>query len=85
MLRNQDKLRDPGYQVYAVLTMCRILYTLKHGAVVSKSTAAAWARQTLPRQTGELIQRASEWRNGQPFDNLRKTLNLIQYVLEHQQ
>ncbi len=37
-------LKRPGYQAYAVLTMCRMLYTLQHGAIVSKPAAARWAQ-----------------------------------------
>ena len=32
-----------GYQSYVVLSLCRILYTLEEGAVVSKPAAARWA------------------------------------------
>jgi hypothetical protein len=85
MLRETTKLHHPGYQVYAILTMCRILYSLNHGTIVSKSEAAVWARQTLPEHTHGLIERALEWRNGQPFDYLNETLGLIRYVQEHQQ
>jgi hypothetical protein len=35
------------YQAYAILTMCRALYTLQHGTVVSKSVAARWAQEVL--------------------------------------
>ena len=44
-------LRGADYQAYAVLTMCRVLYTVWHGEVVSKDTAARWAGGYLaPRQ-----------------------------------
>ncbi len=36
------------YPAFAVLTLCRALYTLQHGAFCSKPVAAAWARQTHP-------------------------------------
>jgi hypothetical protein len=36
-------LRRRGYQASAVLTMCRMRYTLAHGAVVSKPVAALGA------------------------------------------
>jgi hypothetical protein len=35
-------------QVYAVVTLCRVLYTLEHGVVVSKRHAGEWARGRLP-------------------------------------
>jgi predicted nucleotidyltransferase len=36
------------YPAFAVLTLCRALYTLQHGAFCSKPVAAAWAVQTHP-------------------------------------
>ena len=82
MLDDPHRLRHPGYQVYAVHTMCRILYTLEHGAVVSKPAAARWAQGTLGERRGTLIAQASAWINGQPFDCLDETLDLIHYTLE---
>ena len=38
----------PKYRVYAVLTLCRILYSHAHGTVVSKPKAAEWALSALP-------------------------------------
>ena len=38
----------PTYRVYAVLTLCRILYSHMHGTVVSKPKAAEWALNALP-------------------------------------
>ena len=35
-------------QVYAVLTLCRVLYTAEHGVVTSKQHAGEWARERLP-------------------------------------
>jgi len=75
-----------GYQVYAVLTMCRILYTLDVGAVVSKPVAARWAQAMLGGRWNALIQRALAWRKDRyamPSDDDRdETLVLIQYTLE---
>ena len=35
-------------QVYAVVTLCRVLYTAEHGVVVAKRHAGEWARDRLP-------------------------------------
>jgi hypothetical protein len=80
MLSDPAHLRHPGYQVYAVHTMCRILYTLEFGAVVSKPVAARWAQERLGKRHGALIADASAWINGQPFDHLDETLDLIRYT-----
>ena len=51
------EMRTPGSQAYAVLTMCRALYTRTHGEQASKKEAALWARAHLP-QWAPLIERS---------------------------
>jgi hypothetical protein len=51
------EMRTPGSQAYAVLTMCRALYTRTHGEQVSKKKAALWAKAYLP-QWAALIERS---------------------------
>jgi hypothetical protein len=85
MIANPVKLLHPGYHAYAVLTMCRMLYTVETGSVVSKPAAARWA---LPVQDGRwtaLIMAALAWRKDTqqaPDRDLRATLNLIAYTLD---
>ncbi len=75
-----------GYQSYAVLTMCRILYTLDTGTVVSKPVAARWARGITDGHWDTLIERALAWRkDGRTVpsdDDVHETLALIQYTHE---
>ncbi len=75
-----------GYQAYAVLTMCRILYTLEVGDVVSKPVAARWAQGMADGRWDGLIERALAWRKDRHdvlSDNeVNETLTLIQYTLE---
>ncbi|MDQ2784997.1 MAG: DUF4111 domain-containing protein [Chloroflexota bacterium] len=79
-------LHDIGYQPYAVLTMCRILYTLDTGAVVSKPVAARWARGIADGRWDTLIERALAWRkDGQTIPaggDVNETLAVIQYTLD---
>ena len=70
------RLRQPGYQPYAVLTMCRALYTLAHGTIVSKPVAAHWALATLDARWGPLVTRALAGPTGNPAD-LPATQDLI--------
>lgn len=56
ILTDPAQIESQGYQSYTVLSLCRILYTLQFGAVVSKPVAARWARETLGRAS--LIDRA---------------------------
>ncbi len=48
-------------QAYAILTMCRALYTLKYGKQVSKKQAALWAEKEYP-EWASLIEQALAWR-----------------------
>ncbi len=80
-LQEHGELHIPGYQVYAILTMCRILYSLQHGTIVSKRAAATWAKHSVGERNASLIDDALAWRNGCPFNNLKETLDLIKYTL----
>src|SRR5215208_1537017 len=54
------KMRTPGAQSYAVLTLCRALYAHTHGRQASKRQAALWAQAYLP-QWAPLIEQISLW------------------------
>jgi hypothetical protein len=82
MLADPKYLDSAGYRVYAVLTMCRMLYTLRLGDVASKSVGTKWALGTLDGRFTSLIQQADAWQNGMPFDKLDKTFDFIRYTLE---
>jgi predicted nucleotidyltransferase len=70
------------YQAFAVLTMCRSLYTLHHGAIVSKPVAAAWARESLDAPWAALIDRALAWRHDSQRDDMTHTLAFVRWVVE---
>jgi hypothetical protein len=53
-----------SYRVYAVLTLCRILYSFGKGAIVSKRRAARWAIKHLPEEWHEIILQALESAGG---------------------
>jgi hypothetical protein len=85
-LHDPAQLYEWGYQPYAVLTMCRILYTLKHGTIVSKPVAARWARKTLEERWASLIERAVIERHNPPSivksGIMNETLEFIRFTLE---
>jgi hypothetical protein len=55
----QSEWRDaPSYRAYAVLTLCRILYSFRKGEIVSKPRAAKWAIEHLPEEWREIIRQA---------------------------
>lgn len=72
-------LRPRSDQAFAVLSMCRALYCLEHGKVVSKPAAAAWAIQRLGPPWAELVDQALGWRaDHRPDDeSLGATLGLV--------
>jgi hypothetical protein len=54
--KRDSEWRDvPKYRAFAVLTLCRILYSHTHGTVVSKPRAAEWALRALPDQWRHVI------------------------------
>ena len=86
ILEDPARIKGRGYQSYIVLTMCRMLYTLRHGAVVSKRAAALWAEGEAGGRWAPLIKRALEGRSrprleARPED-VSGTLDLIRYTLE---
>lgn len=55
----ESEWRDvPSYRVYAVLTLCRILYSFRRDTIVSKQRAASWAIRRLPQEWRDLIGQA---------------------------
>ncbi len=79
------EIENGAYQAYIVLSLCRILYTLECGDVVSKRAAAQWAKETLDGNWAPLIERA--WLRRQnllPADlaDVDETLGFIRYALE---
>jgi Domain of unknown function (DUF4111) len=61
----ESEWRDvPSYRAYAVLTVCRILYSFRKGKIVSKKTAARWAIKHLPEEWREITLQALETNEG---------------------
>jgi hypothetical protein len=58
ILDDPARIAGQGHQSYTVLSLCRILYTLHFGTVVSKPVATQWAREMLGSQWAPLIDRA---------------------------
>jgi hypothetical protein len=73
-------LRPRDYQAFAILTMCRALSTLKHGVLLSKPQAAAWARQEYP-QWQPIIDRALLWRSQHEPNEMEEMLVFLREAL----
>ncbi len=81
-----SQIKNHGYQSYIVLTICRALYTLQYGDIVSKQAAANWAKESLDVRWIPLIERAWIGRQNPQGkakpDEIKETQNLIRYALE---
>lgn len=80
-LTGPEWLRPRDYQAFAILTMCRALYTLSLGSTVSKPAAAAWACQTLDPRWRPTIERALTWRHQHERDDLTETLAFLRFAV----
>jgi hypothetical protein len=86
--QDQSNLAHRAPLTYTVLTLCRMLYTLAFGAVVSKPTAARWAQQLQEGRWSVLIGRALAWRKDpapqDPVTDAERhaTSALLAYTLE---
>jgi hypothetical protein len=80
MVQDPVKLYHPGYHAYAVLTMCRMRYTLKYGTIVSKPAAARWALATWDARWAPLIERALAWQ--MRVEDVDETRALIEETAE---
>lgn len=89
ILNNPNEIIHQGYQSYTVLSLCRILYTLQFGDIVSKRTAARWVKETMSGKWDVLIDQAWVGRHNPQLiantDHINQTLDLIRYALEHGQ
>jgi hypothetical protein len=59
-----DEDATPGWQAYAILSICRGLHTIRFGQRLSKRQAASWAQLEFPRWA-DLIRGAVGWRDRQ--------------------
>jgi predicted nucleotidyltransferase len=88
-LNHPNEMVYQGYQSYIVLSLCRILYTLQFGEVVSKRKAAGWAKETVDEKWKTLIDHAWEGRHHPQMhadmEYVRQTLDFIKYALEYSQ
>ncbi len=61
------EMRAARQQSYAVLTLCRALYTVRHGHGASKAASAAWLAAEMPHYA-PLLEQALRWREIDPDD-----------------
>ncbi len=81
VLNDLEKLKRNDYQVFAILTMCRTLYTLETGMIASKTEAAQWAIKNINPDWKDLIEKSLFWKPNQVFNRLEETQQFIKYVI----
>ena len=66
------------------LTMCRDLYVLERGALVSKTAAASWAARRLGPPWAHLVERTLGWRADERPDDrqLPETRRFLAHAVE---
>lgn len=81
-LENPSFVTETQNQPFAILTMCRSLYTLEHGDVTSKAIAGRWAQEELGQPWIDPIEWALTWPHNPAVDYTRATLTLIAFTLD---
>jgi hypothetical protein len=85
MLENPAWLDERGseYKVYAVVSMCRVLYTLEHKEIASKPVSARWALTQVDDTQRQQIEDALTWNYGLAWNHsLDEALELIRVAVE---
>ena len=80
LVHHTDIFLGAGHQPFIVLTMCRALYTLKHGSVVSKRRSAEWATANLDKKWTELIEQAIAWHYGDIPGDIGQSQEFMRYI-----
>jgi predicted nucleotidyltransferase len=89
ILTNPGKYNNHFYQTFIVLSYCRMLHDLKAGALSSKRSASAWAKENLDPSWSPLIDRTWAGRPNpaqsvrQPADpaDFEMTLKFVEYII----
>ncbi len=86
ILNDPSKISKRGYQSLFVLTICRMLYTLKYGEIIPKHAAAEWGKENLDPRWRPLIEHALLGRQSPNLDarpeDIQGTLDMMRYMRE---
>ena len=74
----------PTYRTYAVLTLCRILYSFQSATIVSKPRAARWALKHLPAKWNQIIIQALDGREAIPLARIRQFIGFAEARIANQ-
>lgn len=86
MFDDPSRINSRGYQSFIVLSLCRMLYTLRTGKILTKPAAAQWGMENLDSKWKPLIERAWVGRQNAnrevETEDLRETLEMMRYTLQ---
>lgn len=80
MVDEPSQLQESSYRTYAILTMCRVLYTMQHGTIVSKPVAAHWALDSQGERWAPLISHALDGVHNESREHVEETREWIRYT-----
>ncbi|OAS82832.1 MULTISPECIES: aminoglycoside adenylyltransferase domain-containing protein [Metabacillus] len=83
-LEDSHRLNTSVYQAYAILTMCRALYTMQYGIVATKKDAACWTQEMFQVWSG-LIEEAKAWQYGVNLDRIKESQDFIKFTIHKAQ
>lgn len=81
-INGADWMRPHKYQSFTVLTMCRALFAIEYGEIVSKPKAAQWAEKTLDKQWKSLILQSIQSRDDSAITDMKETLRFLRFAVE---
>jgi len=86
IIADPAEISKRGYQSFFVLSICRMLYTIQHGEILSKPVAAKWARENLDQKWHPLIERALIGRQNPGLEataeDINETIEMMKYALQ---
>lgn len=80
-LENTYKFIQSDYQVFAIFTMCRTLYSLETGGITSKREAANWAISRLNPRWGNLIKEALAWKPDEELNLKDEAQEFVKFII----
>ena len=81
-LSGPDWMKPRKYQAFTILTMCRALYAVQCGGILSKTRAAEWGMKNLPGEWSPLIRKAMFWRDDPNVADLKETLQFLRFATD---
>jgi hypothetical protein len=74
---------DPNHlKAYAVLTMCRFLFTAQNEGVVSKRVASNWVKEKYGDKWSGLVTQAEQWQHGKSMSSDEAVKDFMRFTMQ---